>query len=69
LPPPIIRAARTVHRRDRRTRRQPVKAASAKGERASLGGLVAVRPARAGATMAQLAFRDSVMGRSSSTRS
>ena len=51
---------------DRRSRPQP---RSGGAERASLDGLAAVRPARAQAVMAQLAFRDSVSGRSNSTRS
>jgi hypothetical protein len=51
---------------DRQSRPKP---RSGGAERASLDGLAAVRPARAQAVMAQLAFRDSVSGRSSSTRS
>ncbi len=51
---------------DSRSRPKP---RSGGAERASLDGLTAVRPARAKAVMAQLALRDSVSGRSSSTRS
>ncbi len=51
---------------DGRSRPKP---RSGGAERASLDGLAAVRPARAKAVMARLALRDSVSGRSSSTRS
>ena len=51
---------------DSRSRPKP---RSGGAERASLDGLAAVRPARAKAVMVQLTLRDSVSGRSSSTRS
>ena len=51
---------------DRRSRPQPPSGCAA---RASLDGLTAVRSARAHLVMVQLVLRDSVSGRSSSTRS
>ena len=57
----------SLHRAgDSRSRPQPRSGGAA---RASLDGLAAVRPARANALMVQLALRDSVSGRSNSTRS
>ncbi len=60
-------AWRLIRRAVCRRSRPPPRSGGA--ERASLDGLAADQPARAKAVMVQLALRDSVIGRSSSTRS